>query len=391
MSEVSTPGPRGGEAGGRGVSAFVRRLRLWQRVALGTSLVAVAALVATVVATTSARPASDRRPGATTLPAHPKAVSSASVVVHHRRAAVCPLTGTPAPGGVVPKRPALGVKIGNDPGSRPQSGLLDADIVYDEMAEGGITRYLAIFQCHEAPVLGPTRSVRWDDWHVLASYGHPILAFSGGIEQWDEAVASQTWLFDANGSVMPTAAAYYRTSTRVPPWNYYTSSRALWALDRSHQPPPAQFVYSVLPPAGAVRAASVTIANFDTTGAGLTDLTWTWSPTLKVWLRSYGGARDVEASGEQLRAANVVVEIVTARPGPYAESSDVPDTESITEGSGVAYVLRNGLVERGTWSCPRYGDLTALRFPGGRTMTLNPGSTWVELVPSSGYPVSVSR
>jgi hypothetical protein len=382
MSDVSmSPGGSGG---------FLRRLRSGRRIAIGVAMAAVVALVVSVVVVS--RPHNDMTAGRSPRHATPRTVSSTTLVVKKNRptAPVCPLTGTVAPNHKVPQRPALGVKIGNDPASRPQSGLLDADIVFDEMAEGGITRYLAIFQCHEAPVLGPIRSVRWDDWHVLASYGHPILAFSGGIDQWDAAVAAQKWLFDANGSIMPTAAAYYRTSNRVPPWNYYTSTRALWALDHSHTPPPRQFTYSITPPKGATKAASVTIDNFDTDASGITNLTWTWSPKLKVWLRSYGGVPDVDASGRQLRATNVVVWIARAIRGPYAESGTTPDVESITEGSGTAYVFRNGLVERGTWSRPSYGDVPEFRFGDGKTMTLNPGNTWVELVPSAGYPVRIT-
>ena len=83
---------------------------------------------------------------------------------HHHRppapAPTCPLTGTPAPGGTVPARPALGVKIGNYPDDRPSSGLNQADIVFEEPVEGAITRLVAVFQCQTRPAgrrppLGP--------------------------------------------------------------------------------------------------------------------------------------------------------------------------------------------------------------------------------------------
>ena len=145
----------------------------------------------------------------------------------------CPLTGRGAPGGNVPQRPALAVKIGNDPSSRPQSGLDQADIVYEEMAEGGITRYMAVYQCQSAPLIGPVRSVRWDDWNILQQYGHAILAYSGGILPWTAEAASLPWIYNANGSTEPTANAYYRYNSSAPPaslgppYNYYTSTSAL--------------------------------------------------------------------------------------------------------------------------------------------------------------------
>ncbi len=82
---------------------------------------------------------------------------------------VCPLTGLPAPGGKVPQRPALAVKIDDYPDARPQTGLNDADIVFDEPVEGGITRFAAVFQCQSPPLIGPVRSARAVDVQILAS------------------------------------------------------------------------------------------------------------------------------------------------------------------------------------------------------------------------------
>jgi hypothetical protein len=70
----------------------------------------------------------------------------------------CPLTGVPAPGGAVPARPALGIKIGNYPNDRPSSGLNNANIVFEEPVEGAITRLVAVFQCQSAALVGDLRS-----------------------------------------------------------------------------------------------------------------------------------------------------------------------------------------------------------------------------------------
>jgi hypothetical protein len=400
---VANVGEHGRESGLKALQAKVtlwfRRLDTKGRVAtIGAGVVVVVLLVAGVVlavsssrakqsaaSTTSTTTTTTSPPTSTTRPKKPHVVGK-----------VCPLTGTAAPHGIVPKRPALGVKIGNDPASRPQSGLPDADIVYEEMAEGGVTRYLAIFQCYVPPVIGPTRSVRWDDWHLLASYGHPILAFSGGIDQWDAAVASIStndgggpsgWLFDANGSEGTTVAAYYRTSDRYPPYNYYTSGNGLWSMDPNHNPPPRQFNYSNKPPKRSLIRASAVIHGF----ASGSDVDWQWSGRDHGWLRSYGGQPDTDAGGPQLKATNVIIELVPTQPGPYAESGTIPDVESLTQGSGPAWILRNGKVEIGTWNCPAYGDITTYRFSNGKPMTLAPGNTWIEVVPNAGYPVTIQR
>src|ERR1700728_3689018 len=111
----------------------------------------------------------------------------------------CPLTDLPAPGGKVPRRPALLVKIGNEPeGARPQSGLNEADIVYDTPAEGFIMRYVAVYQCNNASSIGPTRSVRWVDWHILRQFIHPILAYANGINPDVDTVNGLKWIESAD-------------------------------------------------------------------------------------------------------------------------------------------------------------------------------------------------
>ena len=366
-----------------------RRASTRGRVVLTLAAVIVLGLIGVGIgALASSGPAHKAAGGTTTTSAPAGSSTTTTGAKPHVVSHYCPLTGTPAPHGKVPRRPALGVKIGNDPASRPQSGLPDADIVYEEMAEGGITRYLAIFQCHVPASIGPIRSVRWDDWHVLASYGHPILSFSGGIQPWDDEVASQTYLFDANGSEGSTVSAYFRTSNRVPPWNYYSTGANLWGLDPNHTPPPQQFTYSKLPPAEAKPATGGTVSYF----ASGSTVQWKWSSARQAFMRYVGGSPDVDVSGAQLQATNVIIQMVATEPGPYNESGpDSPDVESLTAGTGPVWILRNGTVEEGTWSCAAYGDLTKFRFPDGKTMTLAPGNTWVELVPNHNYPVSMQR
>ena len=285
----------------------------------------------------------------------------------------------------MPQRVALAVKIGNDPSSRPQSGLDEADIVYEEMAEGGITRYMAVFQCTSAPLLGPIRSVRWDDWNILRQYGHAILAYSGGIQPWMTIAGSLPWIYDANGSLYPTSNAFYRyNSSTLPasqgaPYNYYSSTAALWALFKhAKTPPPTLFAFSKAVPAGATPASSASIPF-----SGASPVVWKWSASRGQWLRFYDSQPDTDPGGHQFHATNVIIQIVKTRPGPYNESYGYsPDVESITTGTGTVYVLRNGVVEKGIWSRPGGADITKFTFPNGKPITLQPGRSWFEVVPS---------
>src|SRR5580658_9745648 len=92
---------------------------------------------------------------------------------------IAPLTGLPDPGGAALKRSALTIKIENTPEALPQWGITEADVVYEEIVNGGITRLAAIFNSHAPTKIGPVRSVRPTDTQVVWPIGG-IFAFSGG-------------------------------------------------------------------------------------------------------------------------------------------------------------------------------------------------------------------
>ncbi|HLI43339.1 MAG TPA: DUF3048 domain-containing protein [Acidimicrobiales bacterium] len=338
---------------------------LRRRLAVGGGLLGVVVVVIAIVAalgSSGARPRHDRsRPQAASLASH-----------------LCPLTDLPAPGGHVPDRPALAIKIGNEPeGARPQSGLNEADIVYDTPAEGFIMRYVAVYQCHEASSVGPTRSVRWVDWHILQAFGEPILAFAGGINPDVSVVDHLGWLKPVNLLTAPPDV-WTRITTRQPPDNLYTSTAALWKLypdDRT--PPPPVFQYSSAPPPGARPAASLAI-DFSPG----TDVVWKWDAAAHDWLHTYSGVTDVDAlTSQPVTTTNIVVQVVHYSYGPYPESpGSTGDVESQTVGSGSGYVLRGGEEVPVTWHRPSLNSLTTFTNAAGKPVKLAPGRTWVEIV-----------
>lgn len=297
----------------------------------------------------------------------------------------CPLNGVAAPRGSVPSGPAVAVVIGNDPAARPQSGLGSADIVFEVQAEGGITRFVAVYQCHPSPVVGPVRSVRWVDLHVVEQFSHPILAFAGGIIPDRHLVATSGTVYDADLLTGRAAAAGVRSTNRLPPENLYTSTSALLRLFPTTAPPSPIFSFSASVPSGGSPAASVSIPY-----SPASEVHWTWNPTGSVWLRSYGASpADTTGSG-QVSATNVVIEHVQTVPGLYNESGpDSLGVHSITVGTGPVVVLRNGEAISGTWQRTSYGDPTQFIGSGGQAITLAPGNTWVEIVPAT-VPITVS-
>ncbi|MCU1494017.1 MAG: secreted protein [Acidimicrobiaceae bacterium] len=338
----------------------------------GVVVVVVGAILGIVLSGSTAK----KTPAAT-----PASTSTAPATTQPALAAnVCPLTDTPAPGGVVPRRPALAVKVGNEPqGARPQSGLNEADVVYDTPAEGGIMRYVAIYQCKSAAQIGPTRSVRWVDWHILAMYRNlPLLVHAGGI---NPDIASLNALrYVKNVDLLNAYASDgVRTTNRTPPDNLYTSTAAAWASFKNEKTPPTPvFKYTGALPSSATAAASIEI-DFSIGTHGI----WTWNGSSKTWVHSYAGAGpDIDAlTNKQVSTNNVIVQVVKYALGPYAESTGGSgDVESIMTGTGRGYVLRNGKEIPVTWHRPSLGAETTFTDSSGQQVGLTRGRTFVEIV-----------
>lgn len=287
----------------------------------------------------------------------------------------CPLTGLPPVGGRVPQRPALAIKLDNLPAARPQAGLDAADIVYEEPVEAGITRLMAVFQCSTAGRVEPVRSGRLVDPDLLVQLGHPLLGYSGAIQPVVDKI-------DASGVIDVSAnrdgGAYLRDPARYPPHNLYTSTAALWAASSSRVPPPALFPYAAAPPAGTP-ATTVHIPF-----SGYSDVVWSYDPKTGRYLRSYlGSGPAMIADGQQVAAANVVVQKVVLTPSPYVEdSSGVHEWNIQVVGSGAAVVYRNGRAVAGSWVRPTLRSITRFVDAAGRPIPLLPGITWIELVPT---------
>ena len=292
----------------------------------------------------------------------------------------CPLSGMPAPGGKAPQRQALGVKIDNLSPARPQYGLSAADVIYEEPVEGGLTRYIAIFQCHDAPRVEPVRSGRLIDPQILMQYGgHPLLAYSGGIDAAVAAIDSSS-LIDVGAN--REGGAFYRDPARVVPHNLATSTAALWSAGASeHAPtwaPPSPFDFGPVG-LGATPAASINI------GWQVSSVTWTWNPQAGVYFRSYSdtGAATY-AEGGAMAANDVIVMHVVMYPSQYVEDATGAH-ENLLEltGSNKLEVYRNGARISGTWSRPALTDKTQYLDSSGHAINLQPGRIWIELVPTT--------
>lgn len=352
------------------------------------------ATTTTSTATTSTTPAPS-----TTAPRKSRRTSRKAKVARKRRQrhvqvraayhgpALCPLNGLPAPGGHAPRRAALAVKVENLPQARPQWGLDTADIVFEEPVEGGITRFIVVFDCYGAPRIEPVRSARLIDPGLLEPMGRILFAYSGAIQPVvDEIDAPTSLLEDVGGYKAPNA--YWRDPNRYVPHNLVSSTAALYsaaaALHYPQKPPTPIFSYGP-PGQGATPAAGVAI-HFP-----IDTVTWQWDRQAGVYYRSYSDTGPATlGDGKQISASNVVVMLMHEYVTKYSEDPlGAHENGLILRGSDPVWVLRDGLVLYGHWERGRLDQpYVFIQAKTHQVIHLTPGNTWVELVPD-GTDVAV--
>jgi hypothetical protein len=296
-----------------------------------------------------------------------------------------PLTGLES--GTVPPRPALAVKIENSVDARPQTGLNAADTVWEEVVEGGITRYVAVYHSTLPAEVGPVRSIRPMDPAIAAPL-HGLFGFSGGQAAYVGAVedAGLQVLSSDNG-----IAGFYRIDSRDAPHNVYADPGVLVAqADPQHQAAPGtQFEMATAADQATAVAAGTPAVTVALTLSGLSHPNWTWNGTDRAWLRAEGAAPAVEADGTSLRATNVVVLRVDVVATDGRDPAGNPVPETVLEGSGAALVATGGRTLPVIWAKNSVTDRLVLLGPDGNPVRLAPGTTWVELVPNGGGAVTV--
>jgi hypothetical protein len=290
-----------------------------------------------------------------------------------------PLTGVPAADPAVFARPALAVKIDNiDAGgcesARPQFGLSHADVVYEILVEG-ITRFMAVFQSDIPETVGPVRSARSSDVDLLAGLGSPLFAWSGNNDNVAADLGKIRGRFVDVGHSSGAGGSFYRTKDRCAPHNLLVNPVDLYdyAKDKKGGVPAPVFTYrakGAALPGTARPVAGVRL----TTGQ---DVTFTWNAATNRWDRAQKGSPHTVVDGSKetlLSATNVVVPEVV-----YAESSTPGSPLAVTVGKGRVSVFVQGKVITGTWERKANTDPWTFLDEAGTAITLDPGTTWVQL------------
>jgi hypothetical protein len=295
---------------------------------------------------------------------------------------VAALTGETVEAGSL-ARPALGAKIDNHPSARPQVGLDEADIVFEELVEGGITRYIAVWHSVLPAEIGPVRSVRPMDPEIVSPFGG-VFAYSGGQVRFIQAMQAAP-VYNAIHGQPDTEETFYRTSAKVAPHNVLVKAPELVAEHLDLPAPEAQFDYADSAENATAVLTGDAMTSVNARFSGFSSPTWEWDATQGVLLRfQTNGAADSASSGNQIYATNLVILNVRIE-----VIEDIPTTQLISQGTG--WVFSGGSFVEITWIKATAESPIALSTTDGESVLLAQGNTWVELVPneSSGVDPAV--
>jgi hypothetical protein len=288
--------------------------------------------------------------------------------------ALAPLTGEIVPVGAL-AAPSLAAKIDNHPDARPQFGLERTDLVFEELVEGGITRYVAVWHSDVPAEIGPIRSIRPMDPDIISPLGG-IVAYSGGQQRF-VAMMRDTNVYNAIHGQADTADLMYRVDGRPGPHDVLVKAPELIGRHLDLAAPGQQFAFAPdLASSSAVREGTPTQAQ-DLRFGSSSQPSWTWDAGRGVWARSQSGAPDLDLAGVPYSAVNVIILRV-----PVTVSQQIPKTELI--GSGEAWVSSGGMTLHATWSKGSRGEPIRLVDDTGTVVRLAPGNSWIELVPLAG-------
>lgn len=269
--------------------------------------------------------------------------------------------------------PVTGVMIENSPDARPQSGLKEAGVVFEAIAEGGITRYLALYMEAQPAVIGPVRSVRPYFLDFLRPFDAPI-AHAGGS---GEALAQISSEGIKDLDQFANGGAYQRRNHRYAPHNLYTSRAALLDLQRSKGFGTSEFAGFVRKAEKKSAAPNATTIDIKPSSA-LYASAYTYDAESNSYKRSLGNKPHTdEQSGAQLQPKVVIALVV---PHSYR---GIYSHYAIT-GSGKAYIFQDGSVTEGTWEKASRTNQFKFGDVNGAPLGLNPGQTWLTLVRDVG-------
>lgn len=290
-------------------------------------------------------------------------------VVYHS-----PLTGAIVTDEAATKQAVSGIMIENSPDARPQSGLKNSGVVFEAIAEGGITRFLALYQEQKPQLIGPVRSVRmyYVDW--VAAFDASVVHIGGSAAALAEV---------RNGSYRDidqffNAGAYWRATDRYAPHNVYTSFEKIDTLNKAKGYATSDFTGfkradSTATPSPTATAIDVTISS------ALFNSHYTYSAATNTYDRAQGGAAHLDREDGQISPRVVIVMKVTQQ--RVLEDGWREQINAI--GTGTATIFQDGGAQEVTWSKASKTEQIKFTDAAGSDVPLARGQTWITAVPST--------
>ncbi|MEP7055675.1 MAG: DUF3048 domain-containing protein [Actinomycetota bacterium] len=283
------------------------------------------------------------------------------------RAVVAKAVGHPFTGGKEPLGPVVAVKVNNNFPGLPQSGLDQADVIYEELIEGGETRLCAIFSTQRPNVVGPIRSARETDIELLAQYGRIDLAFSGA-NRLMLGVVRRANLVDARWDAVPAAYTELKNG-RHAPYRVHASIPKLLARTSPVNAHDVGFRFgSSHSPSSAARTVTIH-------WPGMTN-TIRYDASTRRWTVYIGSHRQVTVD-------NLIVQYVKIKQTGFTDVVGNHTPLARTLGSGKVMVFRDGRAVDGSWHRQFMKSPTIMLDSKRQHLLLRPGSTFVMLVPNT--------
>jgi hypothetical protein len=266
--------------------------------------------------------------------------------------------------------PVLVVKIDNTRAAQPQRGLAQADVVYVEPVEFGLTRLAAVYSTRLPAEVGPVRSARESDLELFRQYGKVAFAYSGARKLVVRKIAKAP-LYPLDELSAPSG--FRRSGARAMPFNLFARPAQLLRLAPQAAPAPDVGFRFGAPVAGGRAAVAVT-ARWPNARTR-----FSWSAQEKRWLWSMDGRAVRDDTGRRIGATTVIVQYVDTPLSSYRDFLGARTPLPRTVGTGAAVVLRDGLAYDAAWSRPTADGPTRWTV-GTAELPLAPGQVWVVLM-----------
>lgn len=271
------------------------------------------------------------------------------------------------------ERQVTAIMIENSQDARPQAGLSEAGVVFEAIAEGGITRFLTLWQDTEPEYVGPVRSVR-------PYYIQWLMGFDGAVAHVGgsgDALAMLRQLGVKDLDQFANPGPYWRVNTRFAPHNMYTSLVKLRALEAQKGWTKSNYTGFARSKAEAPSKVPTAKAIDFSISSATFNPHYDYDSATNSYKRSEGGAAHLDDNTKQQLAPKVVVALV------MPQSNNGIYTVYNTLGTGAAYVFQNGTVTIGTWTKNSNSDQFVFKKSDGTTLNLIPGQTWLSVVGSA--------